>query len=74
MHDSGWLFDLYPEGRGMRLWFIREDGSSLSLWDRYAPSFYARTDAKTLEHALGRLALRPVELHVKAAERTDLQS
>lgn len=74
MSDCGWLFDLYPEGRGMRLWFIREDGSSLSLWDRYAPSFYARTDARTLAAALGRLALRPADLRVNPVERYDLQS
>ncbi|MBI5191863.1 MAG: hypothetical protein HZA08_00285 [Nitrospirae bacterium] len=40
---SGWLFDLYLDGDVIRLWFIREDGTYVSLWEAYAPSFYVRT-------------------------------
>ena len=74
MTKTGWLFDLYPEGEGMRLWFINEDGTSASLWDRYTPSFYVRSDLRTLNSALGHLSVRPAGLVVAPVERFDLMT
>src|SRR2546428_10159854 len=45
----GWLFDLYPIRRGMQVWFLREDGEPVALWERYAPSFYAE-EPRSEEH------------------------
>jgi DNA polymerase-2 len=74
MTETGWLFDLYPEGKGMRLWFIDENGTAVSLWDRYAPSFYVRSDLRALEAALRGLSVRPAELSVAPVERVDLMT
>lgn len=53
MTACGWLFDLYPHGRGMRLWFLHEDGGAVALWEPYAPTFYVRASRGGLEQALG---------------------
>lgn len=37
---TGWLFDLYPRGDRMVLWFITDEGRRLRLLDPFAPSFY----------------------------------
>ncbi|MEK6814062.1 MAG: DNA polymerase domain-containing protein [Nitrospirota bacterium] len=61
MTDRGWLFDLYPDGQGMRLWFLRETGSAVSLWEPYAPTFYVRGTRAAIDRALARIRRFPVE-------------
>jgi len=65
----GWLFDLYPIRRGMQVWFLREDGEPVALWERYAPSFYARGRAATLSRGLSVLR---VPATVTRTERVDV--
>ena len=65
----GWLFDLYPIRRGMQVWFLREDGEPVALWERYAPSFYVRGRAATLSRGLSVLR---VPATVTRTERVDV--
>lgn len=37
---TAWLFDLYPQGDSMILWFLAEDGRRVRLVEPFAPSFY----------------------------------
>lgn len=37
---TGWLFDLYPQGNRMVLWFITDQGARLRLLDTFMPSFF----------------------------------
>lgn len=71
MTGRGWLFDLYPFGRGMRLWFIREQGGTVSLWDSYTPSFYVQGSRSDLERALRSIPLARRIATVEPVERID---
>lgn len=71
---SGWLFDLYLEGRGMRLWFIREDGRSETLRDRFTPTFYVKTSPDSLQRIFKRPPLNSIPVEVSHLEGIDLQS
>ena len=61
--EEGWLFDLYPRGALMVLWFITVGGERLRLTRPFAPSFYVaeepdpRTpgELRALAHAAARL-------------------
>jgi DNA polymerase elongation subunit (family B) len=36
----GWLFDLYPSGKGITLWIIDENGSKTKGYARFTPHFF----------------------------------
>ncbi|MFQ6112110.1 MAG: DNA polymerase domain-containing protein, partial [Nitrospinota bacterium] len=38
----GWIFDIYPNERGMTLWLVDEEGRLSAKSFPFAPSFYAR--------------------------------
>jgi len=71
---SGWLFDLYAENNGMRLWFITEDGKHISLWEPYDPLFYVRTRHSFLDSLLKSKPLNSIPLTITRVERMELQS
>ncbi|MBI4714564.1 MAG: hypothetical protein HY760_01220 [Nitrospirae bacterium] len=71
---SGWLFDLYPEGNGVRLWFLREAGPPVSFHDPYFPTFYARTTPAALEKVLRKTPFRKAPLTITPVERMEFQS
>ncbi len=71
---SGWLFDLYLEGEGIRLWFIKEDGTTVSLWESYSPSFFIRTTTSVLNRVFQRRPLNSIPVTITPVERTELQS
>lgn len=72
MTNRGWLFDLYPDGPGMRLWFLRKSGGAVSLWEPYAPSFYARGTPSALGRALARIRRFPIQ--TAPVDRIEFQS
>jgi len=69
MTGCGWLFDLYPIRHGMQMWFLREDGEPVALWERYAPSFYVRGPAAMVSRALRTLRIPTT---ASRTERIDL--
>ncbi len=59
---EGWLFDLYPRGDHMVLWFILDDGRHVRACDRFQPIFHmnsllelAEADRARLHQAIGRI-------------------
>lgn len=71
---SGWLFDLYPEAKRIRLWFIREDGKTISLWEPYAPAFYVRTTPQVLSRVFKKPSLNSITVEVTPVEKIELLS
>ncbi len=69
MIDRGWLFDLYPDEQGMRLWFLRQDGGAVSLWEPYVPTFYMRGTRSATDRALSRL--RRFRIEATTVERIE---
>jgi len=71
---SGWLFDVYPSERGVTLWFIGKDGSRLSSFRKFTPSFFLHlnnSDAKRAEVLADRC---PVPVSLAATTRTEIYS
>jgi len=58
----------------MRLWFIREDGRALSLWDPYSPTLYIRSTISTLSSIFRRPPLKRIPVTIAPVERVDLLS
>ncbi|MBI1864445.1 MAG: hypothetical protein HYR98_01700 [Nitrospirae bacterium] len=72
MTDRGWLFDLYPDEQGMRLWFLRETGGAVSLWEPYTPAFYVRGTRSAIDRALARI--RRFRASAAPVERIDFRT
>ncbi len=72
MTDRGWLFDLYPDAQGMRLWFLRETGGAVSLWEPYTPAFYMRGTRSAIDRALARI--RRFEASAAPVERIEFRT
>jgi len=49
---TGWLFDLYPHPKGIKLWLLGEDGKPHSFYQSFEIVFYARGSKERL-HDLG---------------------
>ncbi|GIW53639.1 MAG: hypothetical protein KatS3mg082_0043 [Nitrospiraceae bacterium] len=71
MIGRGWLFDLYPVSHGMRLWFLAQDGSPVSLWEPYAPTFYVRGSRPALDRALRATSLNRFLVSLTPVERVE---
>jgi DNA polymerase-2 len=72
MLTHGWLFDVYPQGRGMTLWLLDRQGVSHQLHDRFTPSFFVHGPATELRQAWRLLRRRWPQLELARAERRDL--
>jgi DNA polymerase-2 len=68
----GWLFDVYPDGDGMAIWLIDEQGRSHILRDTFAPSFYVRGPRQELRAVWQRLRARRAPVTLRRTERLDL--
>jgi DNA polymerase elongation subunit (family B) len=71
---TAWIFDAYPLGEGMALWFIDREGEKHRAWAPFAPSFFLHlsdADCARAEH-LARRA--PMPLSFARTERRDLYS
>ncbi|HUI31068.1 MAG TPA: DNA polymerase domain-containing protein, partial [Candidatus Acidoferrales bacterium] len=54
----GWLFDLYPSGRGITLWLIDEAGKKTQAYTPFIPKFYMhvkRNDRAKVERTAAKL-------------------
>ncbi len=52
---EAWLFDLYPLGDRMVLWFLDAEGRAHRLTDGYRPAFYIDGDRREVAEVLRRL-------------------
>jgi DNA polymerase-2 len=68
----GWLFDAYPCGRGVRVWFIDAEGRVHSLLDRFSPCFYVRGPHGELRRLCRMLRDRRAPVDLYRTERKDL--
>ena len=64
---EGWIFDVYPEDGGMRVWIIERDGRHRHFLDPWRAAFYIEGD-KSLLHGL------PSSVSYSWVERTELFS
>jgi len=69
---SAWLFDVYPDGDGMRLWLLDGDGRMHTLHDTFTPCLYARGPLDDLRAVSRMLRARRAPVTLRRAERRDL--
>ncbi|HET7011771.1 MAG TPA: DNA polymerase domain-containing protein [Anaerolineales bacterium] len=69
---SAWLFDVYPDGEGMRLWLLDADGRMHSLQDTFTPCLYVRGPLEDLRAVARMLRLRQAPVAFRRTERRDL--
>ncbi|HEV8338336.1 MAG TPA: DNA polymerase domain-containing protein [bacterium] len=70
----GWLFDVYPSGEGMTLWFLDEDGHPHPLRTEYHPAFYAAGPAAAVERLSRDLTRRRIAADLTPVVRQELFS
>jgi len=68
----GWLFDAYPQGRGMAVWFLDNDGHAQVLLDHFTPAFYARGPQGDLHDVCRMLRAQRAPVQLRRTERRDL--
>lgn len=68
----GWLFDAYPEGPTMRVWFLDEAGRAHALRDAFAPAFYLRGARSDLHDVCRMLRARRAPVDLRRARKRDL--
>jgi DNA polymerase-2 len=68
----GWLFDVYPSGDGMAVWFLDPEGHAHKLHDTFVPSFYADGPHERLRDLCLWLKDRRSPVTLKRSEGTDL--
>jgi DNA polymerase-2 len=68
----GWLFDAYPAGDGMTIWFIDNHGRSHALRDRFTPCFYVRGPQEELRAVCQMLRSMRASVDLRRTERIDL--
>jgi len=71
---KGWLFDVYPNPKGMVLWIITEEGQRLRLIDPFHPSFYFEGSSKELSHAFLHLSRETTPITARQVERIEFFS
>ena len=69
---SAWLFDVYPDGDGMRLWLLDGDGRMHTLHDTFTPCIYARGPIDDLRAVSRMLRARRAPVTLRRAERREL--
>ncbi|HSB89104.1 MAG TPA: DNA polymerase domain-containing protein [Anaerolineales bacterium] len=69
---SAWLFDVYPDADGMRLWLLDGDGRMHSLHDTFTPCLYARGPLDDLRAVARMLRARRAPVTLRRTERRDL--
>jgi DNA polymerase II len=69
---SAWLFDVYPDGDGMRLWLLDGDGRMHCLQDAFTPCLYARGPLDDLRAVARMLRARRAPVTLRRTERLDL--
>ncbi len=67
-----WLFDAYPAGDGMKIWFIDNDGQALALWDNFTPCLYVRGPQQELRAVCQMLRSTRAPVDLRRTERIDL--
>jgi len=50
MRKRGWLFDLYPSGKGITLWIIGEDGMKTKGYAQFTPHFFMHVKESERSH------------------------
>lgn len=50
---EGWIFDVYPEEDGMRVWIIERDGRHRHFLDPWRAAFYVEADTAALQDLPG---------------------
>ncbi len=68
----GWLFDAYPQGDGMAVWFLDADGRAHVLLDHFTPAFYARGPQPDLHDVCQMLRTQRAPVELRRTERRDL--
>ncbi|MFP3852795.1 MAG: DNA polymerase domain-containing protein, partial [Anaerolineales bacterium] len=71
---TGWLFDVYPQGRGVTLWLLDRQGQAHQLRDRFTPSFYVQGPSGELRQVWQELRRRWPRIELARAERRELYS
>ncbi|HEU4759225.1 MAG TPA: DNA polymerase domain-containing protein [Dehalococcoidia bacterium] len=69
---SAWLFDVYPDGNGMRLWLLDGAGRMHTLHDTFTPCLYARGPQDDLRAVARMLRARRAPVTLRRTERRDL--
>ena len=69
---SAWLFDVYPDADGMRLWLLDDGGRMHTLHDTFTPCFYARGPLDDVRAVARMLRARRAPVTLRRAERRDL--
>jgi len=69
---SAWLFDVYPDADGMRLWLLDDGGRMHTLHDTFTPCLYARGPLDDLRAVARMLRARRAPVTLRRAERRDL--
>jgi DNA polymerase-2 len=67
-----WLFDAYPCGDGMTVWFIDNDGQSHALQDHFTPCFYVHGPHQELRAVCQMLRSTHAPVDLRRTERIDL--
>ena len=68
----GWLFDVYPQGNGMRIWLIDPGGRSHPLHDSFSPAFYVHGPQHELRAICELLRNRRSPVDLARDEKIDL--
>jgi DNA polymerase-2 len=68
----GWLFDTYPRGRGMAVWFLDTEGRARVLLDHFTPAFYVRGPRGDLHDVCRMLRAQRAPVDLRRTERRDL--
>jgi DNA polymerase II len=69
---NGWILDLYPSPRGMKLWLIEPNQTRHRLIDRFTPVFYVSGPDAVLGRLRDEIARQPHALACRPTERMDL--
>jgi DNA polymerase-2 len=68
---KGWLFDIYPDERGMALWIIDAEGRRVRLSDPYRPSFFVAGAPNALRHVRKSILTKKLSASFRMTERRD---
>ena len=71
---SGWLFDVYPSGQGVTLWFIDTSGNRLHMHRPFKPYFFLHLHASDAQRAAVLGARCPVPVSLIPTARTEIYS
>ena len=71
---TGWLFDAYPNSKGMTLWIIDASGDMHRCFCAYRPVFYLAGETRLLKHSQEWFGKLPVFLETRLVEKREFYS